>query len=172
MPKNPHRQKTTSKEDKRYHVCQLELFALPIIAQVALLYFPYIPWFVGIAFTEYLDPIWTVVQLIERFPSIFKLCIPNPLYSVFDNTTDFVRIDDRFDFINIWIIVVHFLILVSPIEWLEECSVNHIVPVSIFWNFQLIGVGANSFNDLVRPYLLIGEGSIVASLYLKFPSVH
>jgi len=162
----------TSKEYKRYHVCQLEPFALPMIAQVALLYFPYIPWLVGIAFTEYLDPFWTVVQLIERFPSIFKLCIPNLLYSVFDNTADFARIDDTFDLIDIWIIVVHFLILVSPIECLEECSMNHIVLASTFWDFQSIYIGTNSLNDLVRPYPLIGERSIVACLYLKVLAVH
>jgi len=33
-------------------------------------------------------------------------------------------------------------------------------------------MGSNSFNDLVLPYPLIGERSIVACLYLKVPAVY
>jgi len=49
---------------------------------------------------------------------------------------------------------------------------NYIMLASTFGDFQSICMSTNSLNDLVWPYLLIGESSIVAYLYLKGPAVH
>jgi len=89
------------------------------ILSLNLLNFSLILGLIGVAFSELSQLLWTIIQLIPYFSSIFKLYIPNPTYSVFDHSSNLSRVDNGFDFINIRVILIHILVFISPVEWLQ-----------------------------------------------------
>lgn len=144
-----------SKEKKKVSYCQVEPMLCPNLPKLPTSKFSYIQQLGRIVCIEFSNLVWTIVQLIKCFPGIFKLSVANSQYSVINNASNFVRINNRLDLINIQVIVIHLLILIPSVKWLEKDNVYYIMPTSTFRDLQSIYISTNSFNDLVRSYLLI-----------------
>ena len=54
-----------------------------------------------------------------------------------------------------------------PSEWLKACSMNYVGASHTLWNLKSIGIGGNSFHDLVMSKPFGYEERLVPSLALK-----
>ena len=117
--------------------------------------------------SELLKLLCKVVQVVKLVPCMLPLCPTCPPHLILYNFCNSFRIDNFLILPNLFLILVHVFRLVLLFKWFKEYSINYIVPSCALKDLQLMGVGTNCFDVLVRSWLFGCQRLIVPSLYLK-----